>query len=739
VVSLSDRLDYIVGAKAADSLDEVFGIRTVDDLLRHYPRSYTEGAAVRGAGDERPEEGEHITIVDTITHVVERPMKKRPNEKFLLVTVGSGRNKVTATFFNPRYIKKGLTKDTRVMLSGEVGFYKGAMQLTHPAFLILDSPDGKNRGSSSLRSIADASQAVSGELSMSEFERRFFPIYPASTKLQSWDIFACVRQVLEVLDPVDDPLPAELRAKHGLISEDEALRAIHLAESEHERRRARERLTFDEALGLQWALVTRRHGELSESGPPAPPRSDGLAAELLRQLPFELTAGQREVLDVLSDGLAATRPLNRLLQGEVGSGKTIVAVLAMLQMVDAGYQCALLAPTEVLAAQHLRSINDVLGPLAMGGQLGGADNATRVALLTGAMTAAQKKHVRAEIASGQVGIVIGTHALLQDTVEFCNLGMVVVDEQHRFGVEQRDQLRAKAPAGITPHLLVMTATPIPRTVALTVYGDLETSTLRELPCGRQPITTNVIFVKDKPAWLARAWQRIIEEVAEGRQAYVVVPRIDETDDPQKGEQNARPSETAEGLYARLRSGELRNLRLGLMHGRLSADEKDAAMTAFRAGEIDVLLCTTVIEVGVDVPNATVMLVMDADRFGISQLHQLRGRIGRGEHPSLCLLASWVSPGSPAGRRLRAVADTMDGFALADLDLKERREGDVLGRNQSGKAITLRLLSLADHLVFIESARDFCTHAYEDGSPHPGLALLAARFTNTDRIEYLDKS
>jgi ATP-dependent DNA helicase RecG len=737
VVSLTDRLDYVLGAKAADPLDEVFGIRTVDDLLRHYPRSYTEGAAVRGADDERPEAGEHITIVDTITSAVTLPTKKDPKKKIFRITVGSGRSTVTATFFNAGYISRDLTKNTKVMLSGEVGFYKGAMQLTHPAFLILDSPDGKNRGTRSLKVIANASQATSGEVLMTAFERRFFPIYPASTKVQSWDIYACVRQVLDVLDPVDDPLPAQLRATHHLVSEDEALRAIHLAEDERERRRARERLTFDEALGLQWALVTRRHGELSESGPPAPPRPDGLAAELLRSLPFELTAGQREVLDVLTDGLAATRPLNRLLQGEVGSGKTIVAVLAMLQMVDAGYQCALLAPTEVLAAQHLRSISDVLGPLAMGGQLGGADNAARVALLSGSMTTGQKKYLRTEIAAGQVDIIIGTHALLQDAVEFHKLGMVVVDEQHRFGVEQRDQLRAKAPAGITPHLLVMTATPIPRTVALTVYGDLETSTLRELPRGRQPITTNVIFVKDKPAWLARAWQRIIEEVGAGRQVYVVAPRIDESDELDKD--GGRPSETAEGLYARLRSGELADLRLRLMHGRLSADEKDAAMAGFRSGEIDVLVCTTVIEVGVDVPNATVMLVMDADRFGISQLHQLRGRIGRGEYPSLCLLASWVGPESPAGRRLCAVAETMDGFALADLDLKERREGDVLGRNQSGKAITLRLLSLADHLVFIEAARDFCTRAYQDVSPHPGLAVLAARFTDTDRIEYLDKS
>lgn len=743
MVALSDRLDFIVGAKAADQLDEELGIRTVDDLLRHYPRSYTEGATRWDSDDQRPPAGEHITIVDTIAETKTWPMKKTPKKLCHRITLGAGRNKVTATFFNANYLKKDLTEGTKVMLSGELGFFKNVMQLTHPAFLILDSPDGRNHGTSSLKNIAIASQATTGEVQMAAFERAFFPIYPATTKLQSWDIFRCVRQVLDVLDPVDDPLPADLRARYDLVCEDRALRDIHLAEDGSARRRARERLTFDEAVGLQWALVARRHGELSASGPPAPPRPDGLVAELLGQLPFELTAGQREVLDVFSNELSATRPMNRLLQGEVGSGKTIVAVLAMLQLVDADYQCALLAPTEVLAAQHLRSISDVLGPLAMAGQLGGADSdggvATRVALLTGSMTAAQKRQIRDEVACGQVGIVVGTHALLQDAVEFHNLGMVVVDEQHRFGVEQRDQLRAKARPGVTPHLLVMTATPIPRTVALTVYGDLETSTLRELPRGRQPITSNVIFVKDKPAWLGRAWQRISEEVAAGRQAYVVAPRIDESDEPDKQEQNAKPSETAEGLYARLRSGELANVRLGLMHGRLSADDKDAAMAAFRAGEIDVLVCTTVIEVGVDVPNATVMLVMDADRFGISQLHQLRGRIGRGRHPSLCLLASWASPGSPAGRRLAAVAETLDGFALADLDLKERREGDVLGRNQSGRAINLRLLSLADHRELIETARDFCVRAYEDDPDSPELALLAAQFTGSDRIEYLDKS
>jgi ATP-dependent DNA helicase RecG len=463
-----------------------------------------------------------------------------------------------------------------------------------------------------------------------------------------------------------------------------------------------------------------------------------LAAELMDRLPFELTAGQREVLEVISAELAATKPMHRLLQGEVGSGKTIVSVLAMLQMVDAGYQCALLAPTEVLAAQHAQSIRDVLGPLAMAGQLGGEEGATRIALLTGSMSAAQKRKVRDEVATGQAGIVIGTHALLQEAVEFSNLGFVVVDEQHRFGVEQRDRLRAKAPAGLTPHLLVMTATPIPRTVALTVYGDLEPSTLRELPRGRQPITTNTIFTKDKPQWLTRAWQRITEEVAAGRQAYVVASRIDE-DDKTGAVQNGPPATTVAQLHEHLKHGPLAGLRLGLMHGRLPADEKDAVMGAFRAGDIDVLVCTTVIEVGVDVPNATVMVVMDADRFGISQLHQLRGRIGRGAHPSLCLLATKLPEGSKAGERLKAVAGTLDGFVLADLDLQERREGDVLALNQSGRPTKLRFLSLLEHEDLILESRELARSMYARDPEDRGMATLAGQFTGGDRIDYLDKA
>jgi len=374
----------------------------------------------------------------------------------------------------------------------------------------------------------------------------------------------------------------------------------------------------------------------------------------------------------------------------------------------------------------------------MGGQLGGTEAATRVALLTGSMSPQQKREVRDEVATGDAGIVVGTHALLQDAVEFGQLGMVVVDEQHRFGVEQRDRLRAKAPEGLTPHLLVMTATPIPRTVALTVYGDLETSTLRELPRGRQPITTNTIFTNEKPAWLDRAWQRIVEEVGAGRQAYVVASRIDENDKPAKDD-SGPPATTVVELFDRLRRASLAGLRLGLMHGRLGADEKDAVMAAFRAGQIDVLVCTTVIEVGVDVPNATVMVVIDADRFGISQLHQLRGRIGRGQHPSLCLLVTKLPEGSRAGQRLKAVAGTLDGFKLADLDLQERKEGDVLGLSQSGRHITLRFLSLSEHLDIILAAREFCEGLYEQDPANPGMAVLAAQFIDTDRVEYLDKA
>jgi ATP-dependent DNA helicase RecG len=462
-----------------------------------------------------------------------------------------------------------------------------------------------------------------------------------------------------------------------------------------------------------------------------------LAAELQQQLPFELTDGQRGVLAVLSDELATTRPVNRLLQGEVGSGKTIVALLAMLQVVDAGGQAALLAPTEVLATQHHRVITTMLGELAGGGMLDGAEDATRIRLLTGSMGAKARNEALSDVASGAAGIAVGTHALLQEHVRFADLGLVVIDEQHRFGVEQRAALVDRA--DIRPHVLVMTATPIPRTVAMTVFGDLETSTLRELPAGRKEIQTTVVPA-DRPAWVERMWERVREEVSHGRQAYVVVSRIgSETDaDADGGSDRASLLDVHDSLA----SGPLRELRLGMLHGRLPADEKDVVMSAFAGGQLDVLVATTVVEVGVDVPNATVMVIVDADRFGVSQLHQLRGRVGRGSERGLCLLVTASAEDSPARARLDAVALTTDGFELSQLDVEMRHEGDVLGARQSGIRSSLRLLSVVRDEAVIADAREVAIAVLAedpDLSAHPALAAAVQALEDTERADYLERT
>jgi ATP-dependent DNA helicase RecG len=453
--------------------------------------------------------------------------------------------------------------------------------------------------------------------------------------------------------------------------------------------------------------------------------------------------------------------MHRLLQGEVGSGKTVIAVRAMLQVVDAGGQAALLAPTEVLAQQHYRSVSDLLGPLGQAGTLGAADKSTRVALITGALGAASRREALLDAASGAAGIVIGTHALLEERVQFADLGLVVVDEQHRFGVEQRDILREKAQDG-RPHVLVMTATPIPRTVAMTVYGDLDVSTLSELPAGRSPIASHVVPAADKPRYLERAWERVREEVERGQQAYVVCPRIGGDEDPggasdgdgiEPGEPDASPEPglaVAGGrqplavldLAPALGQGPLRGLRLGVLHGRLRPEDKDRIMRDFAAGTIDVLVATTVVEVGVDVPNATTMVVMDAERFGVSQLHQLRGRVGRGTVAGLCLLVTEAPDGSKSRERLEAVAATLDGFKLSRLDLEQRREGDVLGAAQAGRRSSLRLLTLLRDEELIGQARGEAT-ALVDSDPeldrHPGLAAAISQLLGPDQAEYLEKA
>lgn len=751
MATLTDRIDHLLGRKVAEPLAEAFGIETVQDLLRHYPHRYaTQGAEL---GDKQPEPGSHITLVATVTSAKVIAMKSRPG-KMLKVVLSSDKSDIDATFFNAQKVAHVIKPGVRAMFSGNVKYFRERLGLTHPSYLILPSRDGSDapalvRGAGALADMARSAQDSGAAVDMSIFDRALIPLYPATREVESWTLMRCIRQVLDQLDEVQDPLPEAVRREHGLIGLGEALRSVHLPETKEEVDRARDRLRFDEAVALQLVLAQRSHEVAGRVAPACPPKLDGVAAAFETRLPFTLTEGQHAVAEEISADLGRAHPMNRLLQGEVGSGKTVVALRAMLQVIDAGYQCALLAPTEVLASQHARSLRQMLGNLSMAGELGADDLATRVTLLTGSMSTSARRAALNEAITGDAGIVIGTHALIQDGVEFFNLGMVVVDEQHRFGVEQRDELRGRAREGLSPHLLVMTATPIPRTIAMTVLGDLETSTLRQLPSGRSPIVSKVVPAQTQPAWVGRAWERIREEVAEGRQSYVVCSRIGEGDDgnipeasPEKPDAKEQPTTAALALFEELRFGPLSEVRVGLLHGRLPSDEKDAVMRDFTAGLIDVLVCTTVVEVGVDVPNATVMVLKDADRFGVSQLHQLRGRVGRGAHQGLCLLITDMKPGSPPFERLTAVAGTNDGFELAQLDLAQRREGDVLGAAQSGSTTTLRLLSLLDHEDVIVAAREFA-RAVIDADPelseHPGLASMVTAALDADRIEFLEKS
>ncbi|MEV6656211.1 ATP-dependent DNA helicase RecG [Nocardia fluminea] len=752
MATLSDRLDHVLGVKAADRLTESFDMTTVEDLLRHYPVRYaTQGQPLT---EEEPEEGAHITVIGRITKTELRPMKNRRGS-LLKVQLDTGAQRpLEATFFNGDKVRYLVKEGVRAMMSGTVHWWRpDRWNLSHPDYLIL--PDKAEagveeltsvRGSGALRGLAQSAKGAQG-VDASFFEREFVPVYPATAKVQSWDLLACIRQILDQLDPIEDPLPADLREERQLLPLSEALRLIHLPEHKLDIEKARDRLRFDEALALQLVLAERRHEVEGRTAPACPPSADGIAATFDERLPFELTEGQQQVLAEISEDLSRTRPMHRLLQGEVGSGKTIVALNAMLQVVDSRRQCALLAPTEVLAAQHYRSLRAMLGDLGNAGELGAAENSTKVVLLTGSMSTAAKKAALLDAMTGEAGIVIGTHALIQDAVEFYDLGLVVVDEQHRFGVEQRDALRAKAKDGISPHLLVMTATPIPRTIAMTTLGDLETSTLTQLPKGRSPIVSKVVPRKLHPGWVDRAWERIVEEVGQGRQAYVVCSRIGEDPDapPVKGKKAEKEGPTtaaAVEMYETLSAGPLAGVRVGLLHGRLPADEKDHVMRQFNDGAIDVLVCTTVVEVGVDVPNATVMVIVDADRFGVSQLHQLRGRIGRGKHPGLCLLVTDAAPGGTAMARLEAVAATTDGFELSVLDLRQRREGDVLGSAQSGTARSLRLLSLLDDLEVITAAQELARQVVAEDPGlvrHPGLAGMMHAAVDGERIEYLAKS
>jgi ATP-dependent DNA helicase RecG len=721
-------LTRVLGPRTAGSMADQLGLHTVGDLLRHYPRRYASRGEQADLADVQV--GDRVTVLAQVRSVTTRPMRNRRGT-LTEVVVGDGSGRMKLVFFNHRHAQ--LKPNAWGMFAGTVGEWRGEKQFAHPDMHLLEGTDDED-----------------------DWARALVPIYPASKDVSSWVIQKSVKLLLGASGGLDelvqDPLPEEIRARHGLLPLAGALLDIHRPSGHDDVERAVSRLKWDEALVLQLTLAARRRAAALEPGIARPRRAGGLLDAVDAALPFALTEGQREVGEELAAELDRDQPMHRLLQGEVGSGKTVVALRAMAQVVDAGGQAALLAPTEVLAAQHARGIRELLGTLGRAGELDGDPAGTRVVLLTGSLKAAARRQARAEVADGSAGIVIGTHALLQEGVEFADLGLVVVDEQHRFGVEQRDALRAKG--NRPPHVLVMTATPIPRTVAMTVYGDLEISTLRQLPSGRGGVASSVVPVVEKPGWVDRAWERLREEVGAGRQAYVVCPRIGDVagDEPEDADgappeddgprSDRRPPLAVLDVAELLRGGPLAGLRLDVLHGRMTPEEKDATMRAFAAGETQVLVATTVVEVGVDVPNATVMVVMDADRFGVSQLHQLRGRVARGKHAGLCLLVTEAPTSSPTGQRLAAVAATSDGFELARLDLETRREGDVLGAAQSGRRSGIRLLSLLEDEELIATARTEATAllATDRGlGDHPGLAAEVAALATDERADYLEKA
>ncbi|MFF9176669.1 ATP-dependent DNA helicase RecG [Streptomyces sp. NPDC014793] len=727
---LKQSLKSVLGPATAKVMAEHLGLTSVGDLLHHYPRRYEERGRLTPLA-ELPMD-EHVTVVaqvaDARLHTFASSRAPRGKGQRLEVTITDGSGRIQLVFFGNGVHKphKDLLPGTRAMFSGKVSVFNRRLQLAHPAYELL-------RGDS--------------EETVETWAGALIPIYPATAKLESWKIGKAVQTVLPSAGEAVDPLPPSLQEGRGLVTLPEALLKIHRPQTQADIADARARLKWDEAFVLQVALARRRHADAQLPAVARRPRPDGLLTAFDDRLPFTLTEGQRKVSEEIFDDLATEHPMHRLLQGEVGSGKTLVALRAMLAVVDAGGQAALLAPTEVLAQQHHRSVTEMMGELAEGGMLGGAEHATKVVLLTGSMGAAARRQALLDLVTGEAGLVIGTHALIEDKVQFHDLGLVVVDEQHRFGVEQRDALRGKGKQ--PPHLLVMTATPIPRTVAMTVFGDLETSVLDQLPAGRSPIASHVVPAADKPHFLARAWERVREEVENGHQAYVVCPRIgDEEDEPGKGakksaedEAEKRPPLAVLDVADQLARGPLRGLRVEVLHGRMHPDDKDAVMRRFAAGEADVLVATTVIEVGVNVPNATVMVIMDADRFGVSQLHQLRGRVGRGSAPGLCLLVSEMPEASAARQRLNAVASTLDGFELSRIDLEQRREGDVLGQAQSGARTSLRVLAVIEDEELIAEARQEAA-AVVAADPEleglPGLRTALHALLDEEREQYLEK-
>lgn len=711
-----EKLDRVLGDRTAKSLAKHLGLITVADLLTHFPRRYST------RGELTPITqiplGEPATVVADIVEVRERRMKGKTGS-ILEVRITDGNGFMTLSFFNQAWRQKELRPGVRGLFAGKVGSYQGKLQLSHPDYELFPEE------------ISDEDAKRWADLPI--------PIYPAASAVTTWAIQRALGVILDTLEEVTDELPAEIVKINSLLTLGDAIRLIHRPEVQSDWQAARETLKFHEAFSLQATLLKRRAENRHLVATPRFSKESSLLKSFDAGLPFVLTKGQINVGQEIANDLSQAYPMNRLLQGEVGSGKTLVALRAMISVADAGGQAALLAPTEVLAAQHFRSIEKTLGP-DLSAKLG-------LTLLTGQMPTTDKKRALLQMVSGKAQIVVGTHALIADRVQFLDLGLIVIDEQHRFGVEQREALRLKGRN--PPHVLTMTATPIPRTLAVTVFGDLDVSTLTELPAGRQGITSHVVQIS-QPALVARTWQRVAEEVSNGRQAFVVCPRIDEDDvgveliesggaaepdetfldgtDAQAVEFLRKPKQplaSAIGMTDSLKGvPALTGLVIATLHGRMSSEEKAEVMARFSAGEIDILVSTTVIEVGVDVPNATVMVILDADRFGVSQLHQLRGRVGRGGNAGLCLMLTSAEEGSLSLERVKAVANTLDGFELSEIDLELRREGDVLGQSQSGGRSGLRLLRVLQDAKLIQIARSQAEQLM-DADPtlekHPALA------------------
>ncbi|GGY63564.1 ATP-dependent DNA helicase RecG [Streptomyces xanthochromogenes] len=733
VPALEEPLKKLLGGPTAKVMAEHLDLHTVGDLLHHYPRRYEERGQLTKLA-ELPLD-EDVTVVAQVADARVHTFNGGRGQR-LEITITDGSGRLQLVFFGRGIHKphKELLPGSRAMFAGKVSMFNRRMQLAHPTYAKLGADAAEGDDTADIDSWAGA----------------LIPIYPACKGLESWKIAKAVDAVLPSAQEAVDPLPESLREGRGFVPLPEALLKVHRPHTKADIEDARRRLKWDEAFVLQVALARRRHADGQLPAVARRPAPGGLLDAFDAKLPFTLTEGQEKVSAEIFDDLATEHPMHRLLQGEVGSGKTMVALRAMLAVVDSGGQAAMLAPTEVLAQQHHRSITEMMGELAEGGLLGGSEQGTKVVLLTGSMGMPARRQALLDLVTGEAGLVIGTHALIEDKVQFHDLGLVVVDEQHRFGVEQRDALRGKGKQ--PPHLLVMTATPIPRTVAMTVFGDLETSVLDQLPAGRSPIASHVVPAQDKPHFLARAWERVREEVDKGHQAYVVCPRIGDDEEEAKtakGKKKAEEAETADKrpplavieTAGQLAKGPLQGLRVEILHGRMQPDDKDAVMRRFGAGEVDVLVATTVIEVGVNVPNATAMVIMDADRFGVSQLHQLRGRVGRGSAPGLCLLVTDMPEASPARARLNAVAGTLDGFELSRIDLEQRREGDVLGQAQSGVRSSLRMLTVIDDEEVIAAAREEAVTvvaADPELDRLPGLRTALDALLDKDREQYLDK-